>query len=328
MGAAALAQRALDEDVPEPALAGDAMHAAAHGLTWLASNLVERAPALLVIDDVHWADAPSLRWLAQLVRRLDGLALGVLCAVRAGEPGAEPDLLAELLAAAADAALRPRPLGPTAAEALVAERLPGADAEFARACHAVTGGNPFLLGALLAHLAVEGVAPTPEVAAELSSFGPEQVARSIERQLARLPEGAGALARAFAVLGHRAPLRHASALAGIDAATAARLADPLRAAGLLEGEQGALGLVHPLVASTLSASLPPGERALWHERAARLLERERADPETSRCTCCTPSPPPTRAPSTCCARLRSTPRPAERPRARPSSCAVRSPSRR
>jgi ABC-type cobalamin/Fe3+-siderophores transport system ATPase subunit len=75
VGSAALARRALDADAPEPALAGDAMHAAALGLTWLAGNLAERAPALLVVDDVHWADAPSLRWLAQLARRLEDLAL-------------------------------------------------------------------------------------------------------------------------------------------------------------------------------------------------------------------------------------------------------------
>ena len=120
VGAAALARRALDADADaEPANAGDAMHAAAHGLTWLASNLADRSPALLVVDDVHWADAPSLRWLAQLARRLDGLALGLLCAIRAGEPAAAPDLLAELLAAAPEPPLRPRPLGPAAAEALV-----------------------------------------------------------------------------------------------------------------------------------------------------------------------------------------------------------------
>ena len=282
VGAAALARRALDADADaaEPANAGDAMHAAAHGLTWLASNLADRSPALLVVDDVHWADAPSLRWLAQLARRLDGLALGVLCAIRAGEPAAAPDLLAELLAAAPEPPLRPRPLGPAAAEALVAERLPGAEATFAHACHAVTGGNPFLLGALLAHLAGEGVAPKPEVAARLSAFGPEQVARNVERQLARLPTGAAALARAFAVLGQRAPLRHACRLAEIDPATGARLADRLRAIGLLAGDRDRLALVHPLIASALAASLQPGERSLWHARAARLLERERADPET------------------------------------------------
>jgi DNA-binding CsgD family transcriptional regulator len=279
VGAARLAQRALDPDAAEPVAAADAMHAAAHGLTWLASNLAERAPALLVVDDVHWADAPSLRWLAQLARRLDELSLGVLCAVRAGEPASDAELLAELLAAAPEPPVRPRALGPAAADALVRERLPAATAAFAQACHAVTGGNPFLLGALLTHLTAEGVAPTDQVAAGLSAFGPEQVARNVERQLARLPDGAAALARAFAVLGRDAPLRHAAQLAKLPPETAARLADALRAAGLLEGTGAELGLAHPLVASALYASLAPGERALWHANAARLLDAE-ADPET------------------------------------------------
>lgn len=273
-GAAALARRALDPDTPEPAMAGDAMYAAAHGLTWLASELTEQAPLLLVADDVHWADAPSLRWLGQLAHRLDELSLGVLCAVRAGEPVPEPELLAELLAAA-EPPVRPRPLGPAAAETLVRQRIPQADAGFAHACHAVTGGNPFLLHALLGHLVAERIAPTDEVASGLSAFGPEQVARSVERQVARLQDGAAALARAYAVLGRTAPLRHAAHLAGLDPEDAATLADALRAAGLLEGD----GLAHPLVAGALYRSLPPGERALWHARAARMLEREHADAE-------------------------------------------------
>jgi DNA-binding CsgD family transcriptional regulator len=270
-GAAALARRALDPDTPEPAMAGDAMYAAAHGLTWLASDLTEQAPLLLVADDVHWADAPSLRWLGQLANRLEELPLGVLCAVRAGEPVPEPELLAELLAAA-EPPVRPRPLGPAAAEALVRQRIPQADAGFAHACHAVTGGNPFLLHALLGHLIAERIAPTDEVASGLSAFGPEQVARSVERQVARLPDGAAALARAYAVLGRTAPLRHAANLAGLDLEDALPLADALRAADLLES-------AHPLVAGALYRSLPPGERALWHARAARMLEREHADAE-------------------------------------------------
>jgi DNA-binding CsgD family transcriptional regulator len=197
--------------------------------------------------------------------------------VRSGEPAAQPDLLAELLAAAPDGSLRPRALGPAAAETLVRERLPSADRGFAHACHAVTAGNPFLLGSLLRQLASEGVEPTGEIAATLSSFGPEQVARNVERRLARLPEGSAPLARAFAVLGS-APLRHAAPLAGLSAEDGARSADALRAAGLLEGTHD-LALAHPLVASALSASLGAGELARWHGRAAALLAAEGADPE-------------------------------------------------
>lgn len=279
VGAAGLARRALDADGAEPALAGDAMYAAAHGLTWLAHGLAERAPTLLVIDDVHWADAPSLRWLVQLTRQLPALRLGILCAVRAGEPAAEPELLAELLAAAVEAPVRPRPLGPAAVETMVAARLPAAGPGFAVACHAASAGNPFLLGALLDRLVAERAEPTDELAARLGAFGPEQVGRGVERQLSRLPAGAADLACSFAVLGRAAPLRHARALAGIAAGAAAHLADRLQAAGLLDREDGRYALAHPLVASALYDGMPAGERAAAHARTAGLLAAERADPE-------------------------------------------------
>lgn len=275
VGAAALARRALDAEGLEPAMDGDAMHAAAHGLVWLACGLAERGPTLLVVDDVHWADAPSLRWLLQLVRQIADLRLGILCAVRSGEPPAEPGMLADLLAATPEPPVRPAPLGPAAVASIVDERLPGAEPGFAVACHAATAGNPFLVGALLDHLRAERIDPTAEVASRLSSFGPEQVARAIERQLSRQPAEVGALARAFAVLGRDAPLRLAGELAGLGPDPTARLADRLRSTGLL----GASELVHPLVAGALYQGIPAGERSLWHARAAGILTRERAGPE-------------------------------------------------
>jgi DNA-binding NarL/FixJ family response regulator len=277
-GAAGLAERALAPEAEEPAPAGDAMHAAGRGLVWLASNLGERGPAVLVVDDVHWADAPSLRWLALLARSLGELRIGVLCAVRSGEPAAAPELLAELLASAPEPPVRPRALGPAATETLVRGRLPAASPGFAQACHAVTGGNPFLLGALLTQVVADAVAPDDQAAARLGTFGSEQVARVIERQLAGLPGGAGQVARAIAVLGPGAPLRHAAQLARLELAEAARATDALRAAGLLE-DSPRLTLAHPLIAGTLYTSLPAGERALRHADAAALLASERADPE-------------------------------------------------
>lgn len=277
-GAAALAGPALALAAPEPAPGGDAMHAAVHGLVWLASNLAERQPVLLVVDDAHWADASSLRWLATLSRRLPDLPVGVLCAVRSGEPSPSADLLAELLAAAPDPTVRPTPLGLVAVEEIVAGSLPGAEQPFVEACHAASAGNPFLLGVLLAQVQAEGIAPTRASAARLDQVGADQAARSVVRQLARLPAGADRLAGALAVLGRDAPVRHAAALAGCSLPEAARLADALRAAGLVHGEH-ALTLAHPLIASSLSAHLGHGERARLHEQAAGLLADEGADPD-------------------------------------------------
>jgi hypothetical protein len=42
-----------------------------HGLYWLAANFAQRKPAVLIVDDLHWADEPSLRWLLYLAHRLD-----------------------------------------------------------------------------------------------------------------------------------------------------------------------------------------------------------------------------------------------------------------
>jgi DNA-binding NarL/FixJ family response regulator len=295
-GAAGLARRALvpddpapDRAVPDPArprdagapvAVGDAAHAAAHGLTWLVSNVADRCPTLLVVDDAQWADAPSLRWLVRLSRQLSEMPLGVLCAVRSGEPPPEPDLLAELLAAAPQAPVRPAPLREDAVATLVRERLPDAAAAFPGACHAATAGNPFLLGSLIDHLLSERIAPTDDVAGRLSTFGPDQVVRTLRRQLARLPAGATSLALALAVLGPAAPLRRVAALADLPLDTAATLADRLCAAGLLRATDGGYALVHPLIAGALYQGLPAGERARRHARAAALLAGERVDPET------------------------------------------------
>lgn len=64
-----------------------------HGLYWLTVNLADRAPLLLMIDDAHWADARSLRWLVYVAARVAPAPLVVLVAARPAEPGAERSLL-------------------------------------------------------------------------------------------------------------------------------------------------------------------------------------------------------------------------------------------
>ena len=93
-----------------------------HGLYWLVANLAARQPLVLAVDDAHWADAPSLRWLAHLAARVEHLPVALLLAVRDGPD--EPELLGELRAAGTR--IRLGPLGPDATAALVRRRLAGA----------------------------------------------------------------------------------------------------------------------------------------------------------------------------------------------------------
>ena len=72
----------------------------------------------LTVDDVQWADAPSLRYLAYLARRLDGLPVLLAVTARTGEPSSDETLLADVGAGAA-ARIVPLPLSLDATGALL-----------------------------------------------------------------------------------------------------------------------------------------------------------------------------------------------------------------
>src|SRR5262249_9660597 len=59
-------------------LAFDTSFAVLHGLYWLTANVADRRPLLIAVDDVQWADEPSLRWLAYLAPRLGELAVALI----------------------------------------------------------------------------------------------------------------------------------------------------------------------------------------------------------------------------------------------------------
>ena len=87
VGAAGRARPVLDHDRrTEPRTrAPGSVETVLQGLYWLAANLAESAPLLLVVDDAHWADRSSLLFLAYLARRLEDLSVALVLAVRTGE---------------------------------------------------------------------------------------------------------------------------------------------------------------------------------------------------------------------------------------------------
>jgi predicted ATPase len=193
----------------------DAAFALLHGLYWLTVNLAEPRPLLIAIDDLQWADEASLRWLAYLVRRLEGASVAVLAAVRPIDD--EDPVLAELLAEPATIVVRPTALTPAAAAELVRAALsPGADDAFCLACHRASGGNPLLLRELVRALAAEEVTPSAASVGTVERLAPDAVARSVKLRLSRLPPAAAARARAVAILGDGADDKHAAALAGLE----------------------------------------------------------------------------------------------------------------
>jgi DNA-binding CsgD family transcriptional regulator len=274
-GSAGAAARVF-EPLQDERRSGDDSFGILHGLYWLTANIAAERPVLLTIDDLHWCDPASLRFIAYLERRLEGLRALVGTTRRTGEDSA---LIAEVVHDPAALAIPLPALSETAVAELVRQRL-GADAQaaFCTACHRATGGNPLLLGELLKTLEAEGVRPDAAHADVIRDIGPRAVSHTVLLRLARLPGDALAVATAIAVLGDGAGLPATAALAGLDEQ---RVADATRAlirAEILRAESP-LGFVHQLVRDAVYHELSPAERELAHERAAAVLTRLGAAPE-------------------------------------------------
>ena len=249
----------------------DAAHAAHHALFELTARLAVRSPVLVILDDAHWADRRSLRWLVFLARRLDRAPVGILLARRTGEHGADPALLDRVISGSERSTLlSPSALTVDAASLVVRESL-GEEAHdgFCAACCTATAGNPFLLGELVAELRSSGVEPVDSAVKATLSIGPESVARATLLRLSRAPDGAVPLARALSVM-EEAELRDVARLAELDEARARELARALAEAGLLDdGPQ--LRFAHPLVRAAIYRELDSFERVRAHRVAAFVL---------------------------------------------------------
>src|SRR3954469_14054277 len=252
------------------ARADEPLFSSLQALQWLVENLAGQAPLLLIADDIHWADAESLRRLVFLAERIEDVAALLVVAMRPAEPGADQELLDALMVTPAACVLSPAPLSAEATTTVVRGHLPQAVDSFSAACHRATGGNPFLLGELLGELAADGVQGAAVDSQRVLEFGPERVGRAVRRRLRGLPPGATALARAVAILGPGTPLEEAAERAGADLGAAATAADALVGIHVLAADR-VLDFVHPVVLSAVYDQIPPLERQALHVAAAEQL---------------------------------------------------------
>jgi DNA-binding CsgD family transcriptional regulator len=278
-GAANLATRVLgqlDAEDHEPATT---VHSTLYGLYWFTANLAAQKPLLICLDDAHWSDAPSLRFLAYLAHRLDGLPVLLAIGTWPAEGRAAEGALDELLSDPATRLLHPAPLSEAAVGRLLRVRLgPWTKDVFARACHDATKGNPFLLSALIGALRAEGVCGTAADSMRLRGMSPPAVSRAVLRRLAALPAEALQLAGAVAVLGDEAILEDACELASLDVTDAAEAADALAQIEILRPGLP-LGFVHPIIRAAVHAEVAPRERQQQHAAAARMLANRGSSPE-------------------------------------------------
>ena len=274
-GAAAFAGPAVGS--PTVALAPEAGFAVLHGLYWLVANLARDRPVMLAVDDAQWADEQSLAFFGFLATRLAELAVALVLVGRT--TGSEPrPLLAQLAAEFSGATVTPAPLSSSAVLELLRRLGEDPDVEFADACHCAVGGNPLLLEQLVAELRCEGIKPHASAVARIQRIGPRTAAQAMLFRIGGLPPAALALARAVAVLGDGAQMRHAARLARVSLEHATGAADDLARASVFAAD-GTLAFVHPIVREAVYQDNGVNTRAMAHRTAAGLLDAEGSLPE-------------------------------------------------
>jgi predicted ATPase len=233
------------------------------------------APRLLVLDDLHCADEPSLRLLGFLARDLAALRVLVLASYRDADAQASPPLVrtfAEL--ARAHPERRTLVLGgldAASAERWIRDRLGGdAPGPLVAACHARSEGNPLFLRELLHWLEGRGARELP-AAAEV----PEGIRHVLRQRTAGLPEPCRTVLAAAAVLGREFPAALLEALCALAPPALLAQLETAEAARLVEavpGHPGRFRFTHGLIAETLYETLGAVQRARLHARAGEALE--------------------------------------------------------
>jgi DNA-binding SARP family transcriptional activator len=251
-------------------------------VSWLLEAVAAGGPLLLLVDDLQGADEASLlllrslahaprpaRLLTVLLYRDDELPARASLAVALGDllraPGAELLSLGGL--ATEDVA--------ALAEAAAGGPLTAAEAELAGALQERTRGNPFLVDALLRHLAESGGLGSGRLAADGVERAvrdvPDSVRWVVGQRLAGLGGAVEYVLGAAAVLGDEfdlvllgqvVDLGPDSLLSTLDRAVAARLVEER------PGAPGRYAFHHPLVRDVLYHGLPAGERARARRRIA------------------------------------------------------------
>ncbi|WP_035795529.1 helix-turn-helix transcriptional regulator [Kitasatospora mediocidica] len=264
---AARVDRLLVADIrPEPAGDGRQLEPRPtqhlHEQAAMLLDLAGRQPLLIAVDDLRHADLPSLHCLLHLIRRLGAAPLMLLVTDTMDVQPRHPSLRAELLRQPDLHRLRVGPLSGTGTRHLLAQHLdPMSTHRLAARFHALSGGNPLLLRALLED---HDQARTNRAA----GYGLALAGALHRGDLDTVP-----VARALAVLGPSATAGELSRLTGVPRDRVEQSLDAMTAAAVLTD-----GFFrHPEAGAALLNELSARERAELNLSAARMLHDQGAD---------------------------------------------------
>jgi DNA-binding CsgD family transcriptional regulator/tetratricopeptide (TPR) repeat protein len=238
--------------------AGAGAHAVATALLGLGDR---RAPAVVVLEDVHWADEATLDALRVIGRRVAITATLVIATYRDDELERDHPLricLGDLATAAGVDRLHVEPLTRDGVMQLAA----GRDVDPV-ALYALTSGNPFYV---------------TEVLATGSEEIPESVRDIVLARVAQLSPRATAVVEAAAI----APPSLDAALLLAVCGEAADSVDECLGAGVLQAIDGGVAFRHELARATVEGSVSPARRLALHRAVLLALADAQGSPDLAR----------------------------------------------
>ncbi|MEV0090812.1 AAA family ATPase [Streptomyces sp. NPDC050738] len=235
-------------------------------------------PLVLVIEDLHWADAQTVEFLTYLLSNPPG-DLSLVLTYRAEETEAQ---VRAVTARPADSVTREhivlKPLDAERTRELAAVILELDDVSTAFATHLCerASGLPLAVQELLALLRARGGIIRWEggwARRTLDSLDvPTSVRDSVQERVGGLPDAARAVAEAAAVLQHMLPIDTLADVSGLPRPEALDAVDEVLVSGLFAERDGLVGFRHVLASQAVFDGLPPARRRLLHTRAAAAVQ--------------------------------------------------------
>jgi DNA-binding CsgD family transcriptional regulator/tetratricopeptide (TPR) repeat protein len=227
-------------------------------------------PVLLLVDDLQWADQPSLRWLAYLAVRIQDLPIQLVVAVREGNLRVEQPLLRQIVGSATSV-LCPAPLSRKSTQMIVDRQCEQrGDYSFVTACYESSAGNPLLLLGLLAEVIASGRKPIDAEADAVRTLRPAMLRDRLRSCLRSQDSAARRFLEAMSVLGDQDELDLIGGLVDLDLVACREAHQSLRRQGLVEDERRPR-FAHAVIQEAVEESTPPYAREMLHVRAAALL---------------------------------------------------------
>jgi DNA-binding CsgD family transcriptional regulator/tetratricopeptide (TPR) repeat protein len=211
------------------------------------------APALLVIEDLHWADRETLAVMDYLADHLSGQAALVVASLRDDEPGPGDELVSALWARRAVRPISLSPLDPAQSEVMLRECLSATPLppELADVLVARSDGVPFFIEELLA---------TALGKADPERVVPGSIVAAVQTRLGLLPQAAARLLGFAALLGRSFDWHVVAAATGCPPQEAIGLLRQAARAQLIDADATGFRFRHALTAEAVRSSLLPEEQ--------------------------------------------------------------------